>query len=152
MALYLVDLCPIFITMIIIYSTIVRKYLKGRVLNYYMTRVQWLVRPLLALSVMSSTDFTSTVKYTVSGIVCDEHGVPVDDADVLVKSSAELKETVTSREGSFIAEILVSGILDTILVSATSGDRQGSSTIPAEGSQAIVQVILEEAKGMKTRL
>jgi hypothetical protein len=108
--------------------------------------------PLLALSAMSSTNFTSIIKYTVNGSVYDEHGAPVGEADVLVKSSAELKETITSREGSFTAEILVSGILDTILVSATSGDRQGSSTIPAEGSQAIVEVILKDAKGMNARL
>jgi hypothetical protein len=101
---------------------------------------------------MSSTNFTSIARYTVSGVVRDRQGVPVDDADVMVKSTAELKETVTSREGSFTASILVSGIMDTILVSATSGDRQGSSTIPAQGSQAIVQVVLEGTDNPKAGL
>lgn len=137
---------------LLISSLAIRKYLIGRAFIGMMTRTQSTMLPLLALSAMSSTNFTSIIKYTVNGSVYDEHGAPVGEADVLVKSSAELKETITSREGSFTAEILVSGILDTILVSATSGDRQGSSTIPAEGSQAIVEVVLKDAKGMNARL
>jgi hypothetical protein len=137
---------------LLISSLAIRKYLIGRAFIGMMTRTQSTMLPLLALSAMSSTNFTSIIKYTVNGSVYDEHGTPVGEADVLVKSSAELKETITSREGSFTAEILVSGILDTILVSATSGDRQGSSTIPAEGSQAIVEVVLKDAKGMNARL
>lgn len=102
------------------------------VLLLLLTCYYW-IGPVLALG----------VPFNVYGYVKDEQGAPLVGASVTVRSPIDQGSATTDSQGRYAVTVSVNGAGDIISVSATHGEKSGSSsgTVPSGSSSMQIDVI-----------